>query len=96
MKDARPALRYAKAILSLAKENKIASEINTDMVLIIETIATSDELQLLLNSPVTKATEKKKVLNAIFGNKINAITTGLFNLLEDNKVVSSSLAAVVF
>lgn len=85
MKDARPALRYAKAILKLAKENKIAREVNTDMMLILETITASDELHLLLNSPVTKATEKKKVLNAIFGDNINGITKGLFNLLEENK-----------
>ena len=85
MKNARPALRYAKAILRLAKDNNIEEEINNDMGLILETIATSDELQLLLNSPVTKATEKKKILNAIFGNKINPVTKGLFNLLQENK-----------
>lgn len=85
MKDARPALRYAKAILNLAKENKIEAEVNNDMKLILETIESSGDLQLLLKSPITKASDKRKVLNAIFGEKVNAVTKGFFNLLEENK-----------
>ena len=85
MKDSRPSLRYAKAILNLAKDNKIEAEVNNDMKLISETIAESNELQLLLKSPVTKASDKRNVLTAIFGEKINSVTKGLFNLLEENK-----------
>ena len=85
MKDSRPSLRYAKAILNLAKDNKIEAEVNNDMKLISETIAESSELQLLLKSPVTKASDKRNVLTAIFGEKINSVTKGLFNLLEENK-----------
>ena len=85
MKDSRPALRYAKAVLNLAKEQKIEASINDDMKLIIETIESSDDLKLLLKSPITKAIDKKKVLNTIFGEKVNAITKGLFNLLAENK-----------
>ena len=85
MKDARPALRYAKAILNLAKDNKIEAEVNHDMKLISETISSSDDLQMLLKSPVTKALDKKNVLNALFGEKVNAVTKGLFNLLAENK-----------
>ena len=94
MKDARPALRYAKAILNLAKDNKIEAEVNNDMKLISETISSSDDLQMLLKSPVTKAADKKNVLEALFGAKVNAVTKGLFNLLAENKriVMLSSVA----
>ena len=39
MKDARPALRYAKAILNLAKESSAETEVNADMQLIAATIS---------------------------------------------------------
>ena len=85
MKGARPALRYAKAVLNLAKETGIESEVNADMQFINETISENDDLQTMLKSPVIKAADKKKVLNAIFIDKVNTVSLGLFNLLEENK-----------
>ena len=49
MKDARPALRYAKALLNLAKETKAETEVNTDMQLIARTIINNNDLMVLLN-----------------------------------------------
>ena len=85
MKGARPALRYAKAILNLAKDAGLESEVNNDMMFINETIAGSDDLQTMLKSPIIKAADKKKVLNVLFTDNVNAVTLGLFNLLEENK-----------
>ncbi|TCP23901.1 ATP synthase F1 subcomplex delta subunit [Tenacibaculum skagerrakense] len=85
MKESRPALRYAKAILNLAKEQGVDEAVNNDMKLIIDTIAGSDDLEVMLKSPVIKASDKKKVLDALFGNKVNNIAKGLFNLLAENK-----------
>jgi len=85
MKNTRSALRYAKAILNLAKEHSKETEVNEDMQFVAATIAESEELQIMLKSPVIKASEKKKVLNALFSNHLNSISLGLFNLLEENK-----------
>lgn len=85
MKGARPALRYARAILNLSKETGIETEVNADMQFIKATISENDDLQTMLKSPVIKAADKKKVLNALFTDKVNAISLGLFNLLEENK-----------
>lgn len=85
MKGARAALRYARAILNLSKERGLETEVNSDMQLIVKTIQENDDLQTMLKSPVIKASNKRKVLNAIFTDKVNAISLGLFNLLEDNK-----------
>lgn len=85
MKGARPALRYARAILNLAKESGLETEVNADMQFINATISENDDLQTMLKSPVIKAADKKKVLNAIFTDKVNAVSLGLFNLLEENK-----------
>jgi F-type H+-transporting ATPase subunit delta len=85
MKGARPALRYARAILNLAKETGLETEVNADMQFIAATISENDDLQTMLKSPVIKASAKRKVLNALFQEKVNAISVGLFHLLEDNK-----------
>ncbi|OSY88862.1 ATP synthase subunit delta [Tenacibaculum holothuriorum] len=85
MKGARPALRYAKAILNLAKEAGKETEVNDNMKLIVETIAGSSDLDSMLKSPVIKAADKRKVLTALFGDKVNNVIKGLFNLLEENK-----------
>lgn len=92
MKDARPALRYAKAILNLAKETKVESEVNADMQLIASTISENDDLQVLLNSPVIKGSDKKKVLNSLFEGKVNTVSLGLFDLLLENKRMSILLS----
>ncbi len=92
MKDARPALRYAKAILNLAKDTKAETEVNADMQLIASTVSENDDLEVMLNSPVIKASDKKKVLNALFSGKINNISLGLFNLLEENKRMNMLLS----
>jgi F-type H+-transporting ATPase subunit delta len=85
MKDTRAALRYAKAILNLAKDSNDESKVNDDMLLVAKTITENKELNVMLHSPVIKAEDKRNVLNAIFEGKVNNITLGLFHLLEDNR-----------
>lgn len=85
MKDTKAALRYAKAILNLAKDSKIESKVNNDMSLVAKTIADNKELDVMLHSPIIKGDDKRKVLDALFEGKVNNITLGLFHLLQDNK-----------
>lgn len=88
MKDARAALRYAKAILNLAKDAKKDSAVNKDMQLIASTISENPELAVVLQSPVIKSADKINVLKATFTKQVNNITLGLFNLLQENKRIS--------
>ncbi|MBE7629236.1 ATP synthase F1 subunit delta [Tenacibaculum piscium] len=85
MKGARPALRYAKAILNLAKQTNKDSLVNDNMKLIADTIEESEDLKRMLNSPIVKTEDKKKVLIALFGDKVDKVIKGLFNVLEQNK-----------
>ncbi len=85
MKGARPALRYAKAILNIAKDQGNETLVNDNMKLIVDTIAESSDLNTMLKSPVIKAVDKRNVLTALFGDKVDNVVKGLFNLLEENK-----------
>ena len=84
MKGTRAAIRYAKAILDLAKDQKTAPAVNDDMKQIVATVAASKELQMLLDSPIVKVAQKTAALKEIFANT-NPITEGLVNVLAENK-----------
>ena len=85
MQGTRPALRYAKAVLNLAKESGKEVEVNASMKLVSQTIADNKELAVVLNSPVIKAKDKVKALNALFSPSVDQITLGLISLLGENK-----------
>jgi len=83
----RAAVRYAKAVLELAKDQKSADAVNDDMKLISNTISDSKDLSEMLHNPVVRSSVKKSVLNKVFKNT-NTITTGLFDTLISNKRLS--------
>ena len=66
MRDSRAALRYAKAILNLAKDSNIETKVNDDMLLVASTIAENHDLEVMLKSPIIKAKAKQNVLNSLF------------------------------
>tara|TARA_R110001583_G_C5613007_1_gene405479 strand:- start:109 stop:645 length:537 start_codon:yes stop_codon:yes gene_type:complete len=84
MAGTRAAIRYAKAILSLATEQKKAEAINNDMKLMASTIAENMELSNMLNNAVIKSESKKAILLAVFP-KLNKMSSNLFDVLISNK-----------
>ncbi len=89
MSGTRAAQRYAKAILSLALEQKSEVDVYNDMSLIVGTIEGSIDLQLLLSSPVIKPELKRESLHFIFKSEISSLSSGLIDILIDNKRLSS-------
>ena len=81
----RAAIRYAKAVLNLAKTDGSEAAVYADMQLIETTIQESNDLKVLLKSPIIKLSDKVKALEAIFGQKINNYSLGLIKLLANNK-----------
>lgn len=84
MSGSRAAVRYAKAVLSLAQDQKAAEAVNNDMKLISETIGQSDELRQMLQNPVVRSADKKAVLSSVFP-KVSANSENLVNTLISNK-----------
>lgn len=84
MAGQRAAIRYAKALLSLAQQNNSVDAVQEDLQSIIKTIADSKELQLMLKSPIVKTEVKLASLKEIFTNITNEVL-GLFTVLAENK-----------
>ena len=80
MAGTRAAIRYAKAVLSLASDNKQAAAVQADMTHIGQAIADNASLEAVLKSPVVKLSEKADVLKAIFPS-VSAESKSLFNIL---------------
>ncbi|WP_019670927.1 ATP synthase F1 subunit delta [Eudoraea adriatica] len=84
MNESRAALRYAKATLNLAVEQKATDAIDRDMRSIVQTISDSNELKEMLASPILEGSSKKEVLLTLFKN-FNEITKEVFSLLVSKK-----------
>jgi F-type H+-transporting ATPase subunit delta len=87
MAGTRAAIRYAKAILDLAKDQKSAEAVNDDMKLMATTIGSNKELNNMLQSPVVRSSQKKSALTEIFKNT-NTISAGLIETLIANKRIN--------
>lgn len=87
MNESRAAIRYAKAILDLAVDNKATDAVEKDMRSVMQTIYDNKELRDMLASPVVKGDVKKNALTSIFKGS-HSISEGLISILVDNKRVS--------
>ncbi|MFD0990580.1 ATP synthase F1 subunit delta [Mariniflexile jejuense] len=86
MAGARAAIRYAKAVLSLASDRNTADAVNTDMKLIANTIAESKDLNDALQSPVVNASVKKAVLLEVFKNADKTTLSLIDTLVTNNRI----------
>ncbi|MEO1009829.1 MAG: ATP synthase F1 subunit delta [Bacteroidota bacterium] len=84
MSDSRVAIRYAKAVLDLAMEQKATTVLEKDMRSVVQTVSDNQALRELLSSPVIKGAAKKEALLSIFSGA-HTITEGLLDLLVTNK-----------
>jgi len=87
MAGARAAIRYAKALLSLASDQNTADIVGNDMKLIANTLATSKDLSEALQSPVIPSSIKKSTLLEVFKNS-NITTNNLIDTLISNNRIN--------
>lgn len=87
MKHSRAAVRYAKAALDFAVEQKAVDAVEKDMRAILKAIGENDALREMLGSPVVDSETRKQALDKIFGGQ-HEISRGLIHLLIQNKRIS--------
>lgn len=84
MAQIRAAIRYAKAVLDLAKDQNVADTVHSDLKAIATAVADSTELSEMLQSPVIPSSTKKSALLAIFKD-MNALSVKLIDMLIENR-----------
>ncbi|MCY1721703.1 ATP synthase F1 subunit delta [Prolixibacteraceae bacterium Z1-6] len=78
-------VRYAKAFFSTAKEKNLLDVLKADIELVSDICHNSQELILLLESPVVKTSKKSALIAAIFKGKVNQLTMNFLLLITQNK-----------
>lgn len=84
MNESKISVRYARALFMLAVEKNKLDDIKLDVELIYKTSLIPD-FNLFLNSPITKESEKKAFLKAVFSSKIGNESLQFLYLLIQNK-----------
>lgn len=93
MASPRVAYRYAKSLISLAQEQNAVEAIKQDLSLLAGTLRSSDDLSLMLTSPIVMGDKKLAVLDAIFASKVSTLTMAFIRILVE-KGRESILAGV--
>ncbi|HZK94548.1 MAG TPA: ATP synthase F1 subunit delta [Prolixibacteraceae bacterium] len=84
MDEGKIAVRYAKALLGLAKEKQVEEAVKTDMEMIHQLFETMPGFDHVLTSPVIGGKEKRALFENVFAKKINALTYSFLMLLITN------------
>lgn len=87
MKGSKAAIRYAKAVLHQAQDDKVAEKVFGDMHSVSETLKGSKELRAVLQSPVIKSSDKRAALLEIFESTSDN-THNLINVLVENQRIA--------
>ena len=83
MKAGRASIRYAKALMDFAIENKDEKSVVEEMQNILSVMESSSKLDAVLNSPVLPGLQKRKIIDEIFP-KASKILKSFFDLLSQN------------
>ena len=85
MDEGKIAVRYAKALLGLAREKQMTESVRIDMELIERFFEIDPRFNQVLISPVIKTKEKVVFIEAVFSANTNPMTYSFLMLLLANK-----------
>ncbi len=84
MNNGKISIRYAKALLSSAKEAKVEEQVYSEMTTLENAFAQIQLLKQAMTNPTLTKEEKIKLLNSVFNNKASKLTQGFINLVVEN------------
>jgi len=82
----RAAIRYAKAILAFAQEQKAEEAVQKDFVHVQETLQASPDLVEFLQSPVLDVAAKQATLARVFPKQADATQKAMALLAENQRI----------
>ncbi|TSD62663.1 F0F1 ATP synthase subunit delta [Inquilinus sp. KBS0705] len=81
MSEITVALRYAKALIDLAEEQKALEAVKNDMELLLKTVKANPELGAVLANPIISHSKKIHILADVFGTKVSKVSIAFFNIM---------------
>lgn len=89
MRDRKVAARYAGALLESSRELGVVNDVAESYAAVIEVVAGHKDLITFMDSPQVATQEKKDLLVAVFGEKIEPVLLHFFYLLIDKNRIDS-------
>lgn len=77
----RVSRRYAKALLDLAVEHQILERAYEDMKLIHASFRSSQELKILMKSPIVREGKKQRILIQLFEDRVHPLILGYLKVI---------------
>lgn len=84
MNNGKISIRYAKALLSSAKDAKVEEQVYSEMTTLDSAFAQIQLLKQAMTNPTLTKEDKIKLLNSVFNNKASKLTQGFINLVVEN------------
>jgi F-type H+-transporting ATPase subunit delta len=81
MAETKVALRYAKSLIGLAKEQGSEDAVNKDMELLLKTVHENKLLDAFFRNPIVKTNTKASIVKKIFGESMNKLSLAFMNLV---------------
>jgi len=78
-------VRYAKALMAVGKENQCLDAFKADMDMISVTIAENQMFRQLLDNPVIRPPQKRKVMTELLEKRVHPLTLNFINLIIRNR-----------
>ncbi len=75
------AKRYAQALFDLSLGYRIEEKVAADMRLVGRVLAENRELRRIMANPVLQGSKKVKILNRLFGERLDELSLRFFNLI---------------
>jgi F-type H+-transporting ATPase subunit delta len=77
--------RYAKALMMVGVDNQCLDALKVDMELLGKTIKENPLSRQVLDNPVVKPPQKRKVMAELLGKRIHPLTLNFVNLIVRNR-----------
>jgi len=77
--------RYAKALMMVGSENQCLDAFKADMDLLGATISENHMFRQVLDNPVVKPSQKRKVMNELLEKRIHPLSLNFINIIIRNR-----------
>ena len=85
MNDSLITVRYVKALYQLAEDSGIQNAVKDDIKIFLSCINELPEFVDFLNNPLLKTSEKRKLIDELFKNRIEDLSLNFLHLLIENR-----------
>ncbi len=85
MNESKISVRYSKALLQFALEKKKLDPVYQDMLQLYQICQQVDELISIFHNPIIPQSRKKKIIRAVFSDKVTDITLSFLEMVMHNK-----------